>query len=402
MKRLIALLALAIGCSNAAAPPPVVAGAGISVDGATQTVSVDPKKVPMLPDCKAQQLVERGSGDSWVCASSAPDADKLGSKAATEYALKSGTVANADQLGGRDASEYALSSGTVANSSTLEGHPAADFLGVNAAAVDSARLGGKLPTDFLAATGKAADSAKLGGKLPGDFLAVDGKAADSAKLGGKLPTEFLGATAKAADSALLGGKKPTDFLGVNDKAPDSSKLAGLTADNFVLQDPKTHVIDLQGDIDAGDASAAPGHRIVLSNKVCLVSERTGCTKFAPLPTSSSVEGVFCGASATTTGNLDQITEPDTTVKAVGYRAAKLVCERVPSCGPRAHMCTSQELIRSETLGVAGAPGQLWFASGDADCKRWSLEDATPGAVWIFNRGVTQTGCSAKLSIACCQ
>jgi len=348
MNRLIPLFALAVGCSNAAAPPSLEPGAGITIDDATHTVSVDPAKVPMLPNCDSQQLVQRGANGQWVCASSAPNADKLGSKAAAEYALKSDTAANAAKLGGKDASEYALASGTVANASALEGHAAADFLGVNAV---------------------AADSAKLEGHSAKEFLAADGKAVNSARLDGHPASDFLGATGTATDS---------------------SKLAGLTPDHYVLQDPKTHVIDLEGDIRAGD------NRVVVSNEFCL-ADRTGeCAKKAVAQT--SLEGVFCGATAATPGVLE-VSEPGTTVRAPGYRAAKLLCEKADGCSVRAHMCTAAELARSEALRMT-IVASGWYANGEQDCGRWSIKDAS-GAVWNAYNGSVSASCGTSRSIACC-
>jgi len=372
MQRSIAVIAFVIGCSSAATPPKIEAGAGIKIDEGTQTVSVDSSKVPMLPDCAQGQIVQRGAGGQWSCAATAPNSDKLGSKAADEYALKSGTVANADGLGGKAAAEYALVDGTVANASALDGHLASEFLGASAAAVDSARLGGHLPADFLLAKAAASDSARLGGHLPADFL---------------------GAGAKAVDSARLEGHAAAEFLAVSARAADSSKLAGLTPDRFVLQDPATHKIDLQGDIQAHD------NRLVVSNTICLVSDKTGC--LASVAANTSVEGLFCGATAATFPNLDGVVESNGS-KASGYRAAKLVCEKVAGCSARAHMCTSSELIRSESLRVSGIPSLAWYANGESDCSRWTNNTPTAsGSAWIVNGGAGRMPCATALSIACC-
>jgi hypothetical protein len=373
MKRLIGLLALAIGCSNAAAPPKLAAGAGIKIDEGTQTVSVDAAKVPMLPDCGPQQIVQRAAGGQWVCASSAPNADKLGAKPADDYALKSGTVANAEQLGGKPAAGYALLGSTVANASALEGHGAADFLGASATAANSARLGGFLPVDFLAANGKAADSAKL-----------DGHSA----------SEFLGAKATAADSAKLGGRLPADFLAANGKAVDSAKVGGIAPERLVLQDPTTHQIDLQGDIEAGDG------RMVVSNEFCLVSDPRDRICLRKGVANTSLDGLFCGATSTTSGNFDGVTEPETTLKVTGYRAAKLLCEKATGCSARAHMCTASELARSESLRVT-IVASAWYANGVQDCARWSTSTGQ-GAVWNAYKGSGETLCTSPLAIACCE
>jgi len=45
----------------------------------------------------------------------------------------------------------------------------------------------------------------------------------------------------------------------------------------------------------------------------------------------------------------------------GYAGAKKICESACK-SPSAHMCTSEELIRSTAIGIA-MPDNLWFSTG---------------------------------------
>jgi microcystin-dependent protein len=71
----------------------VVAGSGVKVDPATQTVSVDPAQVPVLPQCAANQVIVKGSATNWTCASAAPDSQMLGGQPPTTYATASSVSA---------------------------------------------------------------------------------------------------------------------------------------------------------------------------------------------------------------------------------------------------------------------------------------------------------------------
>jgi hypothetical protein len=218
MRSTILALVLVTACSSSAPkdidPPAVTAGTGIKIDSATETISVDDSKVPMIADCPSG-LVSRSS-TGWQCVASAPDSALLAGKPASAYVTTDTTVTNASNLGGHPASYYLSTTATAANSSMLEGHHAADFLGISAQAADSAALQGHVPTDFLAATAQAVDSAKLGGVAASTYVkTTSGTAFDSGRLNGqtadKYATAVGGIAVSASNSAALQGHAASDF-----------------------------------------------------------------------------------------------------------------------------------------------------------------------------------------------
>jgi len=87
----------------------------------------------------------------------------------------------------------------------------------------------------------------------------------------------------------------------------------------------------------------------------------------------------------------------------GYFAAKAKCEVVSDCGMSlsAHMCTGEELIRSQALGMTIARG--WYSNGTYDCSGWTttinISNSPGGSVWS---GVPNTdSCSNANAILCC-
>ncbi|MBI5487107.1 MAG: hypothetical protein HY905_07220 [Deltaproteobacteria bacterium] len=95
----------------------------------------------------------------------------------------------------------------------------------------------------------------------------------------------------------------------------------------------------------------------------------------------SVGGVYCGATAATSGSVG------------GYSGAKALCETA-CADPVAHMCSTEEVTRSAALGVAFGAG--WYVGGErgyaglcarsetgwsyyhfasTDCDGWTSSDA---------------------------
>ncbi len=107
--RTSALLLLAVaGCiSQGPDIPRVNAGNGVTVDSATNTVSIDATKVLVAPTCTEGQVVIR-TADGWGCGA-----------------------------------------GGGANADTVDGKHAADLLGATAQAADSAKLGGQEAAAYL-------------------------------------------------------------------------------------------------------------------------------------------------------------------------------------------------------------------------------------------------------------
>jgi hypothetical protein len=135
MRTLLVAL-LAFGCiSKGTDIPPVQAGSGVVVDAKTQTVSIDPARVPMLPTCDPGQTVVRGAAGDWSCAAPAT------------------------------------------NSDTVDGVHAAGFLAAGAQAADAAKLGGLAPNRFATAAagdGVADDAKALDGRSAAAYLFYDG------------------------------------------------------------------------------------------------------------------------------------------------------------------------------------------------------------------------------------
>lgn len=116
---------------------------------------------------------------------------------------------------------------------------------------------------------------------------------------------------------------------------------------------------------------------------------------------------FCGSTPfTTAGTIDY-------AGLKGYAAAKKACETVPSCGNSvtAHMCTSEELVRTAQLGAPTESG--WQSSGTvdvhtggtiADCWGWTQSQASlMGLTWNPPPAPMPNGgpCSDLHPILCC-
>ena len=118
----------------------------------------------------------------------------------------------------------------------------------------------------------------------------------------------------------------------------------------------------------------------------------------------SVGGIYCGGTAGMSGSFG------------GHAGAKTLCEA--ACGdPAAHMCTTEEVIRSTQLGLAPsgwiAAGGNWpnqFGSCTSacyhnDCYGWTSSASTnAGSVWAFQSGGWQLlslSCSLTYGVACC-
>lgn len=123
--------------------------------------------------------------------------------------------------------------------------------------------------------------------------------------------------------------------------------------------------------------------------------------------------LYCGQTTTTySGQID---------KTAGYAAAAAHCQTVSGCSATAHMCTSEELVRSTSMGIVTAQTPAgWYATGVSrmvgldsnnnplsagDCAGYT--DAPPqyqnsdfGSIWSSGVPSTQT-CSNSSPILCC-
>lgn len=118
--------------------------------------------------------------------------------------------------------------------------------------------------------------------------------------------------------------------------------------------------------------------------------------------SISVGGIWCGYSDPKTGT---ITAPG---GLTGYRAAKVLCETVSGCTRTAHMCTTDEMIRTTSLGVMVTG---WYARGSmalhnsstfaSDCGGYTLQTGAVGSVWAGNVPGNADCLTTMHPILCC-
>ena len=159
---------------------------------------------------------------------------------------------------------------------------------------------------------------------------------------------------------------------------------------------------------AGIALAAP-HTWNTNDPLTAV-DLNGLNRVTHGSTSYSVGAtLLCGVSSTTTtGNIFSGSAP-------GYAGAKAMCEVSPGCNnsPTAHMCTAEEIVRSQSIGIT-APQQGWYSTGVHaeleggtnltvdDCQGWTSTSVF-GAAW---GGTTPgspgtRGCAISLPVLCC-
>jgi hypothetical protein len=124
--------------------------------------------------------------------------------------------------------------------------------------------------------------------------------------------------------------------------------------------------------------------------------------------SYSINGVYCGSAALpgTTGMLPT----------GGYTTMKMLCQGASGCTATAHMCTTEEMLRSAATG--GIPSSVtdgWYSSGVAwvdpssanavstDCNGWRTNSNTrEGAAWTGGQPNSHL-CSnnSNVPILCC-
>jgi len=124
----------------------------------------------------------------------------------------------------------------------------------------------------------------------------------------------------------------------------------------------------------------------------------------------SLGATFCGVTAATAGSFSG---PGTLT---GYASAKAQCQAVSTCSPTAaHMCTSDEVVRTRQRGEAitySPAGYAWYASGvyatyagdgQYDCGGWSEIGSTSfGSAWsTVTVSPNNDVCSNSHPILCC-
>jgi hypothetical protein len=117
--------------------------------------------------------------------------------------------------------------------------------------------------------------------------------------------------------------------------------------------------------------------------------------------SYSVGAVFCGATAATDGKITN-----------GYAGAKTLCQAACANAPSAHMCTSEELVRTQQRGVLITQAAGWYARGVhstngsgpvRDCQGWTNNAGTDlASAWETPLGpVGVAVCSSSFPVLCC-
>ena len=115
-----------------------------------------------------------------------------------------------------------------------------------------------------------------------------------------------------------------------------------------------------------------------------------------------VGATFCGS--TLAGTDGKFMEGSAT----GYAAAKLKCEAVPTCSSSAHMCTTDEIVRSASLGKMVPTG--WYSAGvriavqgefAVDCLGWTNNDPAYAGIAWGGKFPSTTGCNSKILALCC-
>jgi hypothetical protein len=145
------------------------------------------------------------------------------------------------------------------------------------------------------------------------------------------------------------------------------------------------------------------------------SETLTATKMNAITVITTDAGVSYSVGATTyCGTGPTSTVGGISYNGTGYAGAKALCQASTACGsdPSAHMCTSEEIIRSSQLGISVPAGwystSIWGVAGSplsaatnyGDCNGWSVSDSGHfGSFWSPNPDTRP--CSDSEPILCC-
>ena len=220
---------------------------------------------------------------------------------------------------------------------------------------------------------------------------------------------IAGATGAAGAAGPTGATGATGSIGPTGPSATTAQVANYALDAVTAQNS----LALNG-IPASSYLTTDGGVLAVPG----ISVGTGPVLMTYTPSDGgpsvqyTVNGVYCGATGTTTGAI-----ADSTTGNTGYRAAKLLCERVASCGPAAHMCSLEEVARSFQVGAiaSGAldntSGDLWISGGyfGDDCVSFTNASGTySGAIISRSDNLSSGGamvyepCDGNYNIACCQ
>jgi hypothetical protein len=111
----------------------------------------------------------------------------------------------------------------------------------------------------------------------------------------------------------------------------------------------------------------------------------------------SIGATYCGATAANyTGNIG------------GYVAGKTLCQATCANSGTAHMCVTEEILRSVATGVTVPYG--WYSSGalngnagstQRDCQQWSTADSGELGPAYLVYGLFTSYCNTSQPVLCC-
>jgi hypothetical protein len=261
-----------------------------------------------------------------------------------------------------------------------------------------------------AATPLASTDLKLAGNLTGNNgVPLTGSVDLSLVLTGVTPTCDAGVVTvtlgpegyfelplTGCTAALKSGTGVGATLTVNGVAYAQQPLLvpyALQANHSVQADSAQRIDKSQADADAGSIQS------VLRGKA---SGMAYATKTDGGFTSYSVRGTFCGTA--------QVNSAGTMSVGVyhGYQASMLICESACS-SINAHMCASDDVLRSQALGVAVpdgfySTGVVWTDGVHgliADCGGWT-DVSSFGPYWSATTGPTAFNCGVPAAVLCCK
>jgi len=123
----------------------------------------------------------------------------------------------------------------------------------------------------------------------------------------------------------------------------------------------------------------------------------------------SVGGAYCGATASTLGDLSGISAPGSS-----YTKAKAACEAVTGCSLTAHVCTEEEIYRS--VSTRNAPPDGWIMANlglrtasdfpVTGCRSFTTSsNSDSGWFWQGSVGIFSfcpcSGCPSPMPLLCC-
>jgi hypothetical protein len=121
----------------------------------------------------------------------------------------------------------------------------------------------------------------------------------------------------------------------------------------------------------------------------------------------SLGAVYCGNVPTTPPTF-----PNGLLPTGGYAGMKTLCQSASGCSASAHMCTSDEIARSFSMGLNPVDG--WYSTATwasdtgvstgavSDCAAWTSASGTiAGAALVGGKPIDHSCAAANIPIVCC-